>query len=159
MEKEKDKCMIHPFRPLNCRIFPYWILVHFHHLKICDNTTDCLANLKLDEQEVKKYREYSKKLGEIIEEEREITNNVLKGLGAVKQINLKDNPKFLELKIKNLDKKEFARQEIKLCMSLIDQDDYKEVINRLEQKITKKIRKQAMENLEKTKELEKILNR
>lgn len=77
------KCEIYTDRPINCRMFPYWILADAPVIAIKQIAKDgckCLAENKYDakfEEERKIYKEYKDKLSKIFEEEVLITDTFL----------------------------------------------------------------------------------
>jgi Fe-S-cluster containining protein len=73
--KKGAGCIIHRARPLNCRLFPYWLLAEFKELKeIAREGYGCLDGLKLNDAQRAQYRKYAKGVGEILLKESEITD-------------------------------------------------------------------------------------
>ena len=150
--KQKDKCNVYNSRPLNCRMFPFWILVQFSKKGISDNETPCLSDLKLDKDEVEKYEKYSEKLGRIIDEEENVTQEIMKRLNAVKKVDLSSN-----ISGQWMDEKEFVRAKINVLLSMIKREDYTEIVKLLDKEITPELVEKAMVNLDKMNELDNIV--
>lgn len=62
---KNGKCSIYSARPLNCRIFPYWLLVRAPEDKL-KGLLKGKCEYTLDKKSMKKYEDYQKKVGDII---------------------------------------------------------------------------------------------
>jgi len=125
--RKNERCSIYQARPLNCRLFPYWILVQtfvFNQNKIIDKSYKCMNNLELKKDEIKKYSDYSKIVGDILIQEASLTDNILYKLNIEHSVDLSKNKDYKKLVIKYKDKKtndnlkQFETEKIKLAKKL-----------------------------------------
>lgn len=113
--RKKNKCSIYETRPLNCRLFPYWVLVQafvFNKKEMIDLSYKCMNNLELSGDKIRKYSNYSKLIGDILMQEASLTDNIL-----------------YKLKIKH-------------SVDLLENKDYKKILNKYKNKKTKNALKQ-----------------
>jgi len=106
--RKNEKCSVYEARPLNCRLFPYWILVQtfvFNQNKMIDKSYKCMNNLKLKKDEIKKYSDYSKIVGDILIQEASLTDNILYKLNIKHSIDLSKNKDYQEIVAKYKNKK------------------------------------------------------
>ena len=99
--RKDNKCSIYPARPLNCRIFPYWLLVRAPENKLKELLKG-KCEYKLDKKSLKKYAKYQEILGELIIKESKMYE--INKTSKIKGIKIK--PDIHEIKasiIKNLD--------------------------------------------------------
>ena len=106
--RKNEKCSVYEARPLNCRLFPYWVLVQafvFDQNKIIDASYKCMNNLKLKRDKIKKYSDYSKLVGDILMQEASLTDNILYKLKIKHSIDLSKNKDYQKLVAKYKNKK------------------------------------------------------
>jgi Fe-S-cluster containining protein len=106
--RKNERCAIYKTRPLNCRLFPYWILVQkfvFNQNKIIDKSYKCMNNLELKKDKIKKYSDYSKIVGDILIQEASLTDNILYKLNIEHSIDLSKNKDYQKLVTKYKDKR------------------------------------------------------
>ena len=123
--RKNERCSIYEARPLNCRLFPYWILVQtfvFNQNKMIDKSYKCMNNLKLKKDEIKKYSDYSKIVGDILIQEASLTDNILYKLNIKHSIDLSKNKNYQELVAKhkktNSALKQLETEKIRLAKKL-----------------------------------------
>ena len=108
LNKDK-KCSIYSHRPLNCRLFPIWILAEAPKEAITEMSHDsgqCLK--KLDNLNKKRffYKNYVKKLSKVLDEENDSSDTFIKQLGLQNSI-------VIDEKLRNKEElKELIRQMI-----------------------------------------------
>ncbi len=81
--RRQARCSVYIARPLNCRIFPYFLLAKFSKQEITNmGKQGFLGMLELcpTNSEISKYSTYSEKLGKLILEESQVTDKVLSKL-------------------------------------------------------------------------------
>ena len=127
-----EKCSIYPARPLNCRLFPKWIIAEFPE----DKVKEILKDHKYDLSKKKEYKKYVDTVGKILMEEAEFYK-------IFKKINVKG---LFDIKGNDLREKEFNRVQ-KLREMFKDHLKIDE------------IKKAIDENLDKIKENKKKLNK
>ena len=74
------KCSIYKARPLNCRLFPFWLFSHFTDEEVKLQTLpgyECIEISSVDEAHRKIYREYTSRLGKVIMKESAITDEFM----------------------------------------------------------------------------------
>ncbi len=74
------RCFVYHSRPLNCRLFPYWLLAEVPAEKLCqfaDESYECIRSARIDEATRKKYKEYTIKVGCVLEKEEEATDKAV----------------------------------------------------------------------------------
>lgn len=106
--RKNERCSVYEARPLNCRLFPYWILVQdfvFNKKEIVDKSYGCMNNLKLKKDKIKKYSDYSKVIGDILVQEASLTDNILYKLNIKHSIDLSKNKDYQKLIAKYKNKK------------------------------------------------------
>jgi Fe-S-cluster containining protein len=113
-----EKCSIYPARPLNCRIFPYWILAEAPLARL----REILAYHKCsyDIFKKKEYKKYKDILGEIILEEakwfemkRKVNVARLKGFDDIKEQDFRKREAAKIELIKNWNKEKPNVKQIK----------------------------------------------
>ena len=106
--RKNERCSIYEARPLNCRLFPYWVLVQtfvFNQNEIIDESYKCMNNLKLSADNIKKYSNYSKIVGDILIQEASLTDNILYKLNIKHSTDLSKNKDYQEIVAKYKNKK------------------------------------------------------
>ncbi len=130
---KEGRCRVYPVRPLNCRMFPYWILAvipkegreHFVKEDLC-----CAANHFPSVKERKKIRAYVNAMGKVLMEESRVTDEVLKNLNLSRTLDVKSESTeffndFLAVTYsgKNLRRMQ-AEHQIAFAKTLIKQEEY-----------------------------------
>lgn len=113
-----NRCEIYEARPLNCRLFPYWVLANAPKKdipKIIDATHKCIVGFEPDDEKRKKYKAFLGKLSGILLKESKATEDFMKNN------NFKDS---IQILVKNADEE----QKIKMCIGLLDKNKYKNFI-------------------------------
>ena len=125
--RKNEKCSVYEARPLNCRLFPYWVLVQafvFDQNKIIDASYKCMNGLELKRDKIKKYSDYSKLVGDILMQEASLTDNILYKLKIKHSVDLSKNKSYQELVSKYKNKKtnsalkQFETEKIRLAKKL-----------------------------------------
>jgi Fe-S-cluster containining protein len=134
--RQHSRCMIYSARPLNCRLFPYWIIANFPKEKwheMADESYKCIHRTELDEETRKKYREYADKIGKLLLKEAKATDRIMKKLKMAESIdiswfrsaealgNIHATLSGVELR------KRIDEEKIRLCKKLLDRKKYKEL--------------------------------
>ena len=138
------RCVIYEARPLNCRLFPYWILANApkEEIKeIIDNTHKCIIDFEFDERERPKYREFFGKMSNVLLRESKITDEFME------KNNFKDS---IKLSVDNISNEE----KIKMCVELLNKEKYKNLVPL----IKKEIKNNKFISLEEIKKTQKILD-
>ncbi len=138
------RCVIYDARPLNCRLFPYWVLANAPKGKIkeiIDDSHKCVVDFDFDEKERPKYKEFFDKMSKILLDESKITDDFME------KNNFKD---AINLSIKDAGEE----QKIKMCIELLDKRKYKNLIPL----ISEEIRKNEFTILKKIKNIQSILD-
>ncbi len=121
------KCSIYPARPLNCRLFPYWILAEAPDDEIKNIITKkhkCMKLLSITLNEKNKYKKYKDEIGKILLDESKITDDFIEANDFKKNIDLLEYKEYQKLLKKNLDKIKLEKNKIKLCIKF-NKNDYK----------------------------------
>ena len=122
--RKNEKCSVYEARPLNCRLFPYWVLVQafvFNKKEIIDESYKCMNNLELERDKIKKYSNYSKIIGGILVQEASLTDNILYKLNIKHSLDLSENKDYKKILNKYKNKKtkhglkEFETEKIRLA--------------------------------------------
>ena len=125
--RKNERCSVYEARPLNCRLFPYWVLVQafvFNKKEIIDNSYECMNNLKLKRDKIKRYSDYSKVIGDILIQEASLTDNILYKLNIKHSIDLSKNKNYQKLVAKyknrktNSALKQLETEKIKLAKKI-----------------------------------------
>ncbi|MBU4492771.1 MAG: YkgJ family cysteine cluster protein, partial [Nanoarchaeota archaeon] len=106
--RKNEKCSVYEARPLNCRLFPYWVFVQafvFNKKEMVDESYKCMNNLELKRDKIKKYSDYSKIIGDILVQEASLTDNILYKLNIKHSINLSENKDYKKILNKYKNKK------------------------------------------------------
>ncbi len=85
------RCSIYEARPLNCRLFPFWLYAKLPDETIAEQNLpgyDCVSNSKVDEEHRKIYRDYTRKLGNLIMLESRQTDEFMLKSGFVNEVTL-----------------------------------------------------------------------
>lgn len=98
-----EKCSIYPTRPLNCRIFPYWILAEAPLARLREILAD--HKCAYDIFKKKEYKKYKDILGEIILKEA-------KWFEMKRKVNVARLKGFDEIKENDFRKREAAKVEL-----------------------------------------------
>jgi Fe-S-cluster containining protein len=108
--RKDGKCSIYPARPLNCRIFPYWLLVRAKEDKLKELLKG-KCEYTLDKKSLKQCLDYQNSIGAIILSESKFYETNKKS----KTKNIKDSPELSLIKasiIENLDNIKYNRTKI-----------------------------------------------
>ncbi len=113
--RKNNKCSIYEARPLNCRLFPYWVLVQafvFNKKEMIDNSYKCMDNLELSGDKIRNYSNYSKLIGNILMQEASLTDNILYRLKIKHSVDLSKNKDYQRIisKYKNKKTKQALKQ-------------------------------------------------
>ncbi|MAG08533.1 hypothetical protein CMO89_03600 [Candidatus Woesearchaeota archaeon] len=141
------KCSIYKARPLNCRLFPYWILSNPQkegYKAYIDSSRRCIAGYKEDPLNKQKYRKYKDVIGKLILDESSITDEILAKNRLKNSIKLAEKPKQTNFRQMEIEK-------VKLCRKLIDKTEYK----KLPLLINKELSKLDFISIDKLEETEK----
>ncbi|OGM02123.1 hypothetical protein A3K72_04090 [Candidatus Woesearchaeota archaeon RBG_13_36_6] len=132
------RCKIYEARPLNCRLFPYWLLAEVSQEKIkklIDKSYECVHSVKLNEETKTKYRQYKDKIVEILNKEAEVTDRILEKHKLKYLVDISKQKGFEEVldEIKQLEKrfpgielqKAIDGVKISFAIRLLDKSKYK----------------------------------
>lgn len=158
------RCRVYNARPLNCRLFPYWILAEFSDEQIkksIDSSYECIHHIELDAESKKRYKEYKEKIVEILEKEAKLTEVFLDKHDARQVINISKQEGYGELQ-ERIDKlkvkqnpvtfqKEIDRLKITFVIDIIQNIDCTRFINAIVSEI-----KSNNQNFVSLKELDNI---
>jgi len=89
--RNNKQCDIYEARPLNCRLFPYWVFADIPKEKIpkyVDESYECVHNVELDEKTLEFYKKYCKEIALILEEESKITERLLKKFDLIYEMDV-----------------------------------------------------------------------
>ena len=103
------RCVIYKARPLNCRLFPYWVFANAPKDEIngmIDASHKCIVGFEFDESERPKYKEFFDKMSKILLNESEITDNFME------KNNFKDSV--------TVNKNATNEEKIKICIELLN---------------------------------------
>ncbi len=165
--RKDGKCSVYNARPLNCRLFPYWVLVHAFksgNKDIIDESYECMRDISIDDKELKKYSDYVKVIGEALIEEGEFTDRILDEIQINHSINLNGDKEYKKIVEKyrgiqnNRDFKRFEEEKIKLAKKAFGNLN-EDKINLIEKKLKNTdLIKKIKNNTEKIQDAEKILD-
>jgi len=145
------RCVAYKARPLNCRLFPIWLLAELAKEKLKEHVDEsylCVHFVELDDETKERYRIYTKRIAEILDKEAELTEGLLKKLfleyNLEEEIDLSLAEGFGELdkRIKKRGestiqkKKEADNARVGFALKIIDKLDYKRIFP----KVIKEIR-------------------
>ena len=139
--RKNSRCTIYPARPLNCRLFPYFIL----NTEILDPDYACLkAKRDYTEEEKNKYKEYTKFIGNLILKESQNTELFYQknDFKISKELNLEFPLIYTEKKINEL--------KIRKALDLVNPT----VTTKLTEQLQQFIEKQDFTSLEEINEKE-----
>lgn len=92
-----QRCSAYAARPLNCRLFPYWLLSEIPKDRLSeyvDESYECIHSAELDGAALNRYKEYTGKISDILDEESALTETCIKELlikqGLPEKRNLSD---------------------------------------------------------------------
>ncbi len=115
--RKDGKCSIYEARPLNCRLFPFWIIASAPKEELKNIITPehkCMLSFEPDDSQIASYRHFVDKLSDILFLESEITENFMK------RNNMTDSVYF--------EPGRFTDEEMmKICLSIVDKEKYKGV--------------------------------
>jgi len=106
--RKNEKCSVYDARPLNCRLFPYWVLIQefiFNKKEMIDASYKCMNNLELKKGNLKRYSDYSKLVGDILIQEASLIDNILYRLKIKHSTDLSKNKDYQKLIAKYKNKK------------------------------------------------------
>lgn len=78
------KCSVYKARPLNCRLFPFWLYASLSDGEIAEQTLpgyECIINSRVDEAHRAVYKEYARRLAKLIMRESKITDEFMEKNG------------------------------------------------------------------------------
>lgn len=136
------KCSIYKARPLNCRLFPFWLFAHFTDEEVKLQTLpgyDCISISSVDEEHRKIYREYTKRLGQIIMKESNATDEFIQKGGFQKDIFLNGEEERLSVIMDGPgpDTERVYTELLRKCESELDESVYKELPAAITQEISR----------------------
>jgi Fe-S-cluster containining protein len=167
------RCAAYSGRPLNCRLFPYWLLSELPKEKLAeyvDESYECVHSVSLDEETLKRYKEYTGKIVDILDEESSLTETLLKklfmelGLSESLDISCAKGYERLKKDIKRLGdstplaRKEAENKRVELALRLIEKAGYSRIFPKLAREIkvmgdsTRFARSEELELVEKERE-------
>lgn len=109
--RKDGKCSIYNARPLNCRMFPVWILADVPQEKLLETIDDshkCMPT-ELDDEQRRRFREYKEKVGKLILSEAKETDETLNRIFADRVIDISQLPGFTS--VIDFEKKLFYAKE------------------------------------------------
>lgn len=128
-----QRCKIYDARPLNCRLFPYWILSEVSNEKIkeaIDDTYECVHSVKLSPESKERYKLYKDKIVEVLNNEADVTENILKKHELSFSVDLSKQQGFDKVKEKIMQlenefegvefQKKIDELKIQFAISLVD---------------------------------------
>lgn len=121
-------CSIYPARPLNCRIFPFWVLAEapMNEVEKFVKEHPCGECCGVDEdfeEDRKLYNEYKEKLVEILSKEVPMSDSFYETLGLKKKIKTKPSKTQEEdFKIINELIKEIRKEDFTVLFKKIDEE-------------------------------------
>ena len=119
-----ERCSIYPARPLNCRLFPYWILAEAPYEKLTEILEE--HRCSYDTLRKKDYKEYKDIIGQILLEESrlfEIKKKVnVTRLKGFNEINEQDFREREQAKIKLIKQWNKEKPDIMLIKQLIEKN-------------------------------------
>ena len=129
------KCSVYGARPLNCRLFPYWILAKFPPEKIreiIDPSYRCIHETVLTKERKARYKEYSDQLGKILLHEADITDRMILDLGFRRILNMKGATEAQEAVLKRQYQgielaKKIEELRIAFCRQNLKKEDYQDL--------------------------------
>lgn len=136
----KSCCSIYRARPLNCRLFPYWILGNAQKSelqKYFHTDNQCLKEFEYDEIYRQQYKEYVNKIGALLLKEADITDEILIKNKLNSSIDLSSVKEFRNI-LKKYQGKMLDRKKIEVCKKLIDLRRYNNLPILIEQKLSHK---------------------
>ncbi len=154
--RKKGRCSIYNERPLNCRLFPFWVIAGVKKEEIPEYIGPehrCVKKRHehLKKEDIERFKEYRNKLAEILKIEDIETSSILKKFDFMKQISVLDYKKLNKLKEleekyeKKLkpakflqEKKKIDRMKLKICKKIIKKN--------IDRKLVGKVLKQIYEN-------------
>lgn len=95
--RENKKCAVYEARPLNCRLFPYWIFADVPEQKIgefVDESYECVRKVKLTKQTKERYVEYKEFVASILEIESTATDELMASKGLMYTIDISKHDGF-----------------------------------------------------------------
>ena len=144
--RKNNRCVIYEARPLNCRLFPYWIIANFPKekwLDILDESYKCVHKTRLTSETKQKYKEYACKTGKILLEESKKTDKIMKKMKMVGSVDISRFKSVEQLsqihkKLEGIElQKRIDEEKIRICKKLIDKEKFKELPKKLSKEKTK----------------------
>jgi len=136
--RKGKRCTIYRARPLNCRMFPYWIMAKVSKEKmkeIVDDSYTCVHSAKIDAKAREKYQTYVQQIGFLILQESKMTEDMMRFLKFERAVDISKNAKEIEKKFRKFKGREFEKkaqeEKIKLCIKLLDKKEAKEALAKL----------------------------
>lgn len=125
---KRKSCAIYHARPLNCRLFPFWILAEASMQEIEDfvknhKCGDCCCIDEHFEEDRALYKKYKEKLVEILSKESPISDRFYEKLGLKKKIKTKaSKTKESDLKIISKLVKKMQKEDYSMIFKRIDKE-------------------------------------
>lgn len=157
--RKNKQCTIYEARPLNCRLFPYWILAEVPEERIkeiVDESYECVHRIKINEKTKEKYKKYKDAVVDLLFKEGALTDKIMKRLNF--KHSIKPTKKFPEPDLNDLESiKKLEVEKIKYCIKILDKDKFKELPELLEKEIKENKLDEKNASLDDMKEIEKVL--
>ncbi|MBD3248433.1 hypothetical protein GF336_00120 [Candidatus Woesearchaeota archaeon] len=109
--RKDNRCSIYPARPLNCRLFPYWVIAAIDEKDLSTVLKGHKCSYSIKDKE--RYKAYSKQLGNILLEEDKLFN--IKGRKLDKETILE----MEKIMMKNLDQLASNKENIEKAEKLL----------------------------------------
>lgn len=130
--RQLGKCSVYDSRPLNCRMFPYWILANLPKHEIrrrIDSSYRCIHETVLTKERKERYKNYTDKIGSIILKEAELTDQMMAELGFKRIVNIRgateDQERELRKTYKGVElQKKIDEVRIEFCKRNLNKQDY-----------------------------------
>ena len=132
------RCKIYEARPLNCRLFPFWIIAEVPQEKIkdfIDQSYECVHSVKLSKDTRKRYKKYKDKVVEILNREGDTTDEILEKHKLKHTVDISKQEGFEKVleEIKRLEnsfsgvelQKRSDKIKISFAISLLEESKYK----------------------------------
>lgn len=161
--RKDQKCTIYKARPLNCRLFPYWILAKAPVDKIneyVDPDCKCFGTFKFNKKHRNNYKKYVKEISKEFQKENKLTEDFYKKIELNLTIdisNLKDYKELMRILTNGeVNMKDIDKQKIKFCKEYLKNKDFSQQIDLVEKEINK--HKKTFKNHDFFVEKDKLIN-
>jgi uncharacterized protein len=135
----KKSCTIYQARPLNCRLFPYWILGNAQKSelqKYFHPDNQCLKEFEYDETFRKQYKDYVDKIGNVLLKEADATDYFLIKKKLTTTLDISSAKGYNKM-TKKYQGKMLDRKKTEMCIKLIDKKKYAYLPNLIERELNK----------------------